>query len=463
MEPKEYDILVLGSGEGGKYVAWNLSKQGFKTALVERKYIGGSCPNIACLPSKNIIHSSKVASLFFRRSEFGISADHVQIDMQGVFNRKKKMIDDLVNMHIDIFHKTGVELIIGEGKFIAPKTLQVTNKDGKTQTLSGKKIIISTGSTSAIPSIPGIQEVKPLTHIEILDLQTLPKTLIILGGGYIALEFAQAMRRFGSEVIIIERNDRLAHREDEDVSQAIEQLFLDEGVSIITNAQVESIEGESGKSVVVHLTTNGYKQTIQGSHLLVATGRIPNTANIGLELAGVELTANKHVKVNEMLQTTASDIWAAGDCAGSPHFTHIAYDDSRVILDNINGGSKVTTGRQIPYCMFIDPEFARIGLSENEAKKQKIDYLLAKIPMSAVLRTRTLSETRGFMKALVDPKSKAILGFAALGVDAGEILGSIQVAVLAKLSYQALKDAPFTHPTLIEGLGPLFSTIQEPQ
>ncbi len=267
------------------------------------------------------------------------------------------------------------------------------------------------------------------------------------------------MRRFGSKVTIIERNSRLAHREDEDVTAMLSDIFRDECIEILTNATVTGVEGKSGDRVKLHAQRNGGKTALEGTHILVATGRTPNTQNIGLELAGVQTTERGHVKVNERLQTTAPGVWAVGDCAGSPHFTHIAFDDHRVVTDNLAGGHRVTTGRQVPFCMFTDPELARIGLSETEAKQRGIAYRLTKIPMIAVLRTRTLSETRGFLKALIDTDSDRILGFTALGVEGGEIIATVQVAMLAGMPYTALRDTIFTHPTMLEGLIPLFAAV----
>lgn len=459
MQPEEYDALILGSGEGGKYIAWNLAKEGQKVGVIERRYIGGSCPNIACLPSKNVIHSAKVASLFFRSPEFGITKDNCKIDMNVIRDRKRQMVDGLIHMHEDIFKKSNAQLIFGEGRFIGPKTIEVKDAQGNTRVLRGKKIILSTGSYATVDDIPGMRDANPLTHIEALELDQIPSHLIVIGGGYIGLELAQAFRRFGSEVTIIERNDRLAHREDKDVSEALEGLFKDEGIQTVFRTKIISIEGVSGQSVTLHVESDNNTKTIQGSHLLIATGRTPNTLGIGLELTGVEITPKGHIKVNEKLETTSPDIWAVGDCAGSPHFTHIAFDDFRIVLENIKGGSRVTKGRQIPYCMYTDPELARVGLNETEAKAQNIPYRLAKIPMSAVLRTRTLSESRGFMKALIDTNSDKILGFTVFGVEAGEIMASVQIAMLGDLPYTVLRDAVFTHPTLIEGLIPLFSAV----
>jgi pyruvate/2-oxoglutarate dehydrogenase complex dihydrolipoamide dehydrogenase (E3) component len=458
--PDEYDMVVLGSGEGAKYVAWTFAKQGKHVAVIERKYIGGSCPNIACLPSKNIIQSAKVASYFRRSEEFGITKDNFKINMSAVRDRKRKMVDGLIQMHLDNFKASGAELIMGSGRFIGPKTLEVTLSDGGTRFIRGNKVVIGTGTRATIEQIPGLSESIPLTHIEALELDHIPEHLLILGGGYIGLELAQAMRRFGSRVTIIDRNERLAHREDEDVSAGLSDLCQDEGIELVMSARVTGVEGKSGHSVKLRLIRGGSEKILEGTHLLVAIGRTPNTKGIGLELAGVELTDRGYIKVNERLETTAPDVWAIGECAGSPQFTHIAFDDFRVVRDDLaGGGNRVTTGRQVPFCMFTDPELARIGLSETEAKKQGIAYRLTKIPMVAVLRARTLSETRGFMKALIDTKSDRILGLTVFGVEAGEIMASVQIAMLAGLPYTALRDAILTHPTLAEGLIPLFSSV----
>ncbi len=459
MNAEQFDALILGSGEAGKYIAWHLAKSGQRTAMIERRYVGGSCPNIACLPSKNIIHSAKVASYFRRSEEFGITKDNWAVHMPGVRDHKRKMVDHLVQVHLDRYHATGVELVIGEGRFTAPGTIEVKLADGGARTMHGQRVFISTGSRATLDHIPGLLESRPLTHVEALDLDRLPEHLIVLGGGYVGLELAHAMRRFGSRVTIVEKSDRVAHLEDEDVSEALEQLSRDEGIEVVTGASLMRVEGASGKSVTLHGTRAGSPIVIQGTDLLVATGRTPNTDSIGLDLAGVELGDHGHVKVNERLETTAPNVWAVGDCAGSPHFTHIAFDDFRIVRDNLAGGHRVTTGRQVPYCLFTDPEFARIGLNESEAKARGIGYRLAKIPMGVVLRAQTLSETRGFLKALIDTGSDRILGFAAFGINAGETMATVQVAISAGVPYTALRDAIFTHPTLAEGLVLLFSAV----
>ena len=457
--PEEYDVVVLGCGEAGKYLAWTLAKKGMRVVVIERKYVGGSCPNIACMPSKNVIHSAKVASYFWGSREFGITKDNTQISMSGVRDRKRNMADGMVEVHLARFKESGAQLLIGSGRFIGPKTIEVALADGGTRVLRGEKVIISTGSRTTVEPIPGLLEASPLTHIEALDLDHIPGQLLIVGGGYIGLELAQAMRRFGSRVTIIDRNARLAHREDQDVTDVLHDMCREEGIEVVTSARISSVEGKSGEWVKLYAVRDRSEIILEGTHILVATGRTPNTQGIGLELAGVETTDRGHVKVNERLETTAPGVWAVGDCAGSPHFTHIVFDDFRIVRDNLAGGHRVTTGRQVPFCMFTDPEFARVGLSETEAKERGIAYRLAKIPIVAVYRARTLTETRGFLKALIDTESDRILGFTALGVEAGEIIAVVQVAMLAGLPYTALRDAIFTHPTMVEGLIPLFSAV----
>lgn len=456
---EDYDLVILGDGTGSTLAAWTFAGEGKRVAVVERKYIGGSCPNIACLPSKNIIHSAKVAAYVRESKEFGITAEGFSVDMSAVRGRKRRMVSGLNEMYLDNYEKTGAEFILATGRFIAPKTVEATLPDGSVRRLRGTNVIVSTGTRAALDPIPGLAEAQPLTHIETLELGEVPEHLLVLGGGYIGLELAQAMRRFGSRVTLIERNEQLVSREDDDVTEALTGLFRDEGVEIFLNAKTKRVTGTSGDAVQVVIEQNGVEKTLEGSHLLVATGRKPNTEGIGLELAGIALTDRGYIKVNERLQTTAPGVWAIGEAAGSPQFTHISVDDFRVVHDNLSGsGKRVTTGRQVPFCLFTDPEFARVGLSEKEAKAQGIAYRSFKIPMEAVLRARTLGETRGFMKALVENDSDRILGFAAVGVGAGETMAVVQTAMIAGLPYTALRDAVLTHPTLAEGLGALFSS-----
>jgi pyruvate/2-oxoglutarate dehydrogenase complex dihydrolipoamide dehydrogenase (E3) component len=457
-EPEDYDLVILGDGTGSTLAAWTFSSEGKRVAVIERKYIGGSCPNIACLPSKNIIHSAKVAEYVRDSEDFGISVEDFSIDMSAVRGRKRRMVSGLNEMYLENYKKTGAEFIFATGRFIAPKTVEATLPDGSVRRLRGTNVIVSTGTRAASDPIPGLAEAQPLTHIEALELGEIPEHLLVLGGGYVGLELSQAMRRFGCKVSLIERSEQLVSREDDDVSEALTAVFREEGVEIFLHAQVKRVSGESGDAVQVVIEQNGAEKTLKGSHLLVATGRKPNTDGIGLKLAGIELTERGYIKVNERLHTTAPGVWAIGEVAGSPQFTHISIDDFRVVHANLNGGDRVTTGRQVPFCLFTDPEFARVGLSEKEAKAQGIAYRLFKIPMEEVLRARTLGETRGFLKALVESDGERILGFTAVAVGAGETMAAVQIAMIAGLPYTALRDAVLTHPTLAEGIGVLFSS-----
>jgi len=457
-QPEEFDLVILGGGTGSTVAAWTFAGEGKRVAVVDRKYIGGSCPNVACLPSKNIIHSAKVVDYFRRSKEYGIAHHGFTIEMAGVRDRKRKMVVGLNEMYIENYRKTGAEFILGTGRFVAPRTVEAALPDGSTRQLCGTNVIVSTGTRATLEAIPGLAEAAPLTHIEALELGQVPEHLLVIGGGYIGVELSQAMRRFGSKVTVIDRNGRLMSKEDEDVCEALNRLLDDEGIEVHLNTPIKRVSGKSGDAVTIVFEQNGTDKTLKGTHLLVATGRTPNTEGLGLKLAGVELTDRGYIKVNDRLQTTAPGVWAIGEIAGSPQFTHISVDDFRVVYANLTGGNRVTTGRQVPYCLFTDPELARIGVSETDAKVKGIPYRLFKVPMEANLRARTLSETRGFLKALVEADSDRILGFTAFGVGAGEILATVQVAMIAGLPYTALRDAVLIHPTLVEGLIPLFSS-----
>ena len=458
-DAEHYEILVIGSGEAGKHLTWNMAQAGHRTAVVERKYIGGSCPNIACLPSKNVIRSAKANWFAQHGAEYGIRTGPVSTDMKGVFNRKRKMVEGEVQFHLDRFKATGAELIRGEARFVAAKTVEVNLNDGGHRMITADRVFLDLGSRSAIPDVPGLATAKPVTHVEALDLDRLPERLIVMGGGYVGLELAQALRRFGAAVTVIEHGRQLAAAEDPDVAQALLENFASEGIEVLLETYVRKVEGISGQKVRIVAENSHGQQSIEGTDLLVATGRTPNTQRIGLETAGIELDARGYIKVNERLETTAPGVWAMGDCAGSPHFTHVAFDDFRVVRDNLNGGSRTTRDRLIPFCMFTDPELARVGLNETEAKRRGIKYRLAKMPMAAVLRAVALGETRGFVKMLIEAESDRILGFIAFGAEASEMMAAVQTVMLGGLPYTVLRDAIFTHPTAAEGLGPLLVTV----
>jgi pyruvate/2-oxoglutarate dehydrogenase complex dihydrolipoamide dehydrogenase (E3) component len=458
-QPEPYDVLILGSGGGGKLTAWHMGRSGRRTAVVERKWIGGSCPNVACLPSKNEIHSAEAA--YFARSgaEFGVMTGPIQIDMAKVRERKRLMVQRLVDAHLKNYRESGAELMMGSGRFVAPKTLEVSLNDGGARTLTGAQVFLNLGTHAAIPNVPGLAAGKPLTHIEALELDVLPAHLIVIGGGYAGLELAQAYRRFGSEVTIIEVGTQLMGREDADASHEVRRILSEEGLQIYVPAELLNVSGQSGKAVSVSIRTSAGEQTIEGSHILVAAGRIPNTAGIGLDKAGVELDERGFVRVNERLETSAPDVWALGECAGSPMFTHISEDDFRILRDNLSGGKRSTRDRLIPYCMFTDPPLAHVGLSEREAERQGVKTRIAKLPMSAVLRAQATGQTGGFMKALVGENDDRILGFTMIGAEAGEVMAVVQTAMMADLPYTRLRDADYAHPTFSEGLNFLFSNV----
>jgi pyruvate/2-oxoglutarate dehydrogenase complex dihydrolipoamide dehydrogenase (E3) component len=438
-----------------------MSKAGRRTAIVERKYLGGACPNIACLPSKNLIYSAKVASLARRGAEFGLEMDSLEVSMKGVQRRKRAMVEEQHQLHIKLNAESGAELVMGEGRFIAPRTVEVALDGGGTRRISGDRVFLNLGSRARIPDVPGLAAARPMTHVEALDLDRLPEHLIVIGGGYTGLELSQAFRRFGSRVTVIEEGARLASHEDPDVGDALLDLFHDEGIDVLLETEVRQVEGRSGHEVKLRVYSKNTRaeRVVEGSDILAATGRKANTDGIGLEQTGVELHKHGYIKVNERLQTTAPDVWAMGDCAGSPQFTHVARDDFRVVYDNLNGGNRTTRNRLAPFCMYTDPEVVRVGRNESEARRDGIEYRLAKMPMAEVLRTTSTSEPRGFLKMLIGASSDEILGFTAFGFEASELLAAVQTAMIGRLPYTSLRDAIFTHPTVSEGLNGLLGRV----
>jgi pyruvate/2-oxoglutarate dehydrogenase complex dihydrolipoamide dehydrogenase (E3) component len=457
-QPEQFDILVLGSGAGGKLLAWHLAREGRRTAVVERRWIGGSCPNINCMPSKNEIWSAKVAHLVHQAAQFGLVTGPVAIDMATVRQRKRAMVDAQIAAHLQHYKTSGAALIMGTGRFVAPKTLEVCLNDGGTRLLAGDQVFLNVGTHAAMPRVPGLEAARPLTHIEALELDYVPPHLIVLGGGYVGLELAQAYRRFGSRVTVIQHGPQLMGREDLDVAAEVQRMLSDEGMHVLVAAETLQVHGRSGEAVHLVVRTNSGEHHIEGSDILVAAGRLPNTAGIGLEEAGVALDSRGYIRVNERLETSASEVWAIGECAGSPQFTHVSVDDFLIIRDNLAGGSRTTRDRLIPFCMFTDPPLARVGLSEGDAQRQGVTARVARLPMSAVLRAQTTGESQGFMKALVGDDDR-ILGFTMLGAEAGEVIAVVQTAMLAALPYARLRDAILAHPTMAEGLGALFAQV----
>ncbi len=461
--PERFEILVIGSGEAGKYLSWTMAQSGRRTALVERKLIGGSCPNVACMPSKNVVHSAKIASYMKRSAEFGAKATDTRIDMAGVYRRKQVMVDELVSVNLQRYRSSGAELIMGQARFIGERTAEVALNAGGSRTLVGDRVFLSLGTRSTLPAIPGLSEAEPMTHVEALNLQRLPEHLIVLGAGYIALELAQSFRRFGSTVTVVERGAQMAGREDEDAGSALLDLFRDEGINVLLNTKVSRVVGRSGSTVRVDVDSPSGTSSVTGTDLLIATGRAPNTQEIGLEELGVQVDSAGYIKVNEQLESTAPGVWAIGDCAGTPQFTHAAYDDFRLVRDNLLGATppRTTRGRLIPSCMFTDPELVRVGLNEKQARNLGIPYRMVKMPASAVLRTRTVSEARGFLKMLIAADSDRVLGFTAFCVEASELLAAAQTAMAGNLPYTVLRDTIYTHPTMSEGFVFLLSNVPQ--
>ena len=460
MSPENYRNVVIGSGEGGKYLAWHLAQSGEKTAVVERHWIGGSCPNVNCLPSKNEIWSAKVAYLVHHGVQFGVTATEAPSDLALVRKRKREMVEGLIAMHLERYGASGAELVVGEAKFIDPQVVEVKLNNGGARTLAGERVFLNLGTHASIPMAPGLAESSPLTNIELLELDRLPEHLVVIGGGYVGLEFAQAYRRFGSRVTILQQGPQLLANEDPDVVAVLTEAFASEGICVIAPVEIIRVTGLSGESVKLTVRNSEGEKTIAATDVLVATGRVPNTTGIGLELAGVELDHAGYIKVNERLETTAANIWAIGECAGSPKFTHICFDDFRVIRDNLAGGKRSTRDRIVPSCLFTDPQVAHVGLTETEAARGGSAVRVAKLPMAAVLRTRTTGETRGFAKALIANDDR-IVGFTMIGPEAGEVMAVVQMAMLAGLPYTAVRDAILTHPTMAEGLNALFSRVEQ--
>ena len=459
-QSEKFEVLVLGSGTGGKLIAWHLAQSGHKTAVVERRWIGGSCPNIACMPSKNEISSAKVAHVARHAGHYGTLTGSVTVDMATVRRRKREMVERQVAKHLQIYRTSGAELIMGSGRFVAPKTLEVNLNDGGTRELWADKVFLNVGTHAAIPNVPGLEAARPLTHVEALELDYLPRHLIVIGGGYSGLELAQAYCRFGSDVTIIESGPQLLAREDIDVSQELRRILSDEGLQVLVEAELLRVSGRSGDKVTVTVRSPSGEQNIDGSDILVAVGRIPNTTGIRLKKeAGVELDGRGYVRVNGRLETSAPEVWAVGECAGSPQFTHISHDDFRIVRDNLAGGNRSTRDRLVPYCMFTDPPLAHIGLSESEAERQGILTRVARLPMDSVLGAQATDQRQGFMKALVGDGDDRILGFTMIGAAAGEVMAAVHTAMLAGLSYTNLANAALAHPTMAEGLSSLFSNV----
>jgi pyruvate/2-oxoglutarate dehydrogenase complex dihydrolipoamide dehydrogenase (E3) component len=463
MTSTHYDVIVVGTSRGGRFLPIDFAQAGRKVALIERGPIGGVCVNFGCTPTKTMVASARVAYLARRGAEYGVHTGPVSVDLRAVRQRKQGIVEGARNGHenrLTALQGSGLDLLLGEAHFIAPKTLEVSLKDGGTREVTAPLIFLDTGDRPEQLAIKGVESVPVLNSTTIMELDTLPEHLFIVGGGYIGLEFGQMFRRFGSQVTIIQRRPRLLMNEDEDVSAEVTKILREDGITVLTETVPQRVEPLDGGRMRLTVRTPQGEQPLLGSHLLAAAGRVPNTEALTPEAAGIRLDKDGSIQVNERLETNVSGIYALGDVRGGPAFTHASYDDYRIVRTNLlEHGSASTHNRIVPHTIFIDPQLGRVGTTENEARSQGRSIRVAKLPMSAVARALETGETRGFMKAIVDAKTGQILGCAILGVEGGEIMTIIQVAMMGKLPYTAVRDGIFTHPTLAEGLNALFMTL----
>jgi pyruvate/2-oxoglutarate dehydrogenase complex dihydrolipoamide dehydrogenase (E3) component len=459
---QHYDAIVIGAGQAGVPLATTLAKAGRKTALVEREHVGGTCINEGCTPTKTMVASAKVAYFDRRSTDYGVSNGQVTVDMVRVRQRKRDIVKSFRTGGEKRLHDAGVDLLMGEARFAGPKELVVNLNGGATARLSAENIFINVGARPVNPPIEGLDSVPALNSTTIMELEEVPDHLLVLGGSYVGLEFAQMFRRFGSAVTVVQRGKQLMSREDADVAEAVEEIMREDGIEVLLETQTRRAErGDDGK-IQLTLSTPEGESTLEGSHLLVAAGRPPNTDKLNLEAAGIDTDKRGQIKVNERLETNVSGVWALGDVKGGPAFTHISYDDFRVIRTNLlEGGDATITGRKVPYTVFIDPQLGRAGLSEQEARQQGLNIRVAKIPMSYVARAIEVDETRGFMKAVVDADTDQVLGCAILGVEGGEIAAMLQIAMMGEVPYTTLRDTIFSHPTLSESLNTLFAAVEQ--
>jgi pyruvate/2-oxoglutarate dehydrogenase complex dihydrolipoamide dehydrogenase (E3) component len=455
---EQYDAIVIGTSQGGRLLPLDLAKAGRRVALVERDQLGGACVNTGCTPTKTMVASARLAYQARRAAEYGVRTGPVSVDLAAVRERKRAMVAGARENYAGRLAQDGLDLIEGEARFVGPRTVEIALNAGGARQLTAPVIVVDAGARPKPLAVDGADEVPVLYSTSIMELDELPEHLIILGGGYIGLEFGQMFRRFGSRVTIVQSAARLLTMEDDDVVDEVATILRDEGITVLTSATPAAVEQlDDGRVRLTVHTEDGVRQ-LDGSHLLSAIGRIPNTEALAPESAGIRLDDKGFIEVDEHLQTSSPGVYAMGDVRGGPAFTHASYDDYRVLHANLIGHEKASTrDRVVPYTVFIDPQLGRVGLSEREARAHGRSVRIAKLPMGAVVRAIETGETRGFMKAVVDADSGQILGAAVLGSEGGEIMSIIQVAMLGQLTYTAMANAIFTHPLLAEGLNSLFA------
>ncbi len=456
-----YDAIVIGSGQGGTPLSQALAGAGMRTALVERAHVGGTCINEGCTPTKTMVASGRVAYLARRAADYGIHTGPIRVDMLRVRKRKRDIVNSFRGgSQRRLERAKKLDLVFGHAEFVNSSTISVSQGKHPPRVLTADKFFINAGCRPAIPQIPGLKDVPFLNSTSIMELNAVPEHLLVLGGGYIGLEFGQLFRRLGSRVTIVQSGSSLLTREDPDVAAAVLEILREDGIHVLLDAKVEKA-ARHGSRVHLKVRTAGKIKSLDGSHLLVATGRVPKTDTLNLGAAGVSTDSRGFIQVNERLETSARNIYALGDIKGGPAFTHISYDDFRVLRTNLlERGIASTAGRLVPYTVFIDPQLGRVGLSEMEARAEGPEIRVAKMPMNYVARALETDESRGFMKAIVDKNTNQILGAAVLGMEGGEIMAQIQIAMMGKLPYTALQNAVFAHPNLSEALNNLFNYLQ---
>jgi pyruvate/2-oxoglutarate dehydrogenase complex dihydrolipoamide dehydrogenase (E3) component len=459
---EKYDAIIIGAGQAGGPFSTTLAQAGWKTALIEKEHVGGTCVNEGCTPTKTMVASGRVAYLARRAADYGVHTGPVSVDMAQVRGRKRAIVERFRSGSQRYIEQTdGLDLLFGEARFTGPKTVEVQLNNGDTRHLTADQIFINTGGRPVKPPVDGLADLPTLDSTSIMELEVVPEHLLILGGGYIGLEFGQMFRRFGSRVTVVQRGERLLAREDADVADEVANILREDGIDVLLNTYPTQASQAKGHLRLTVREPDG-ERTLTGSHLLVAAGRAPNTDRLNLDAAGVQTTKQGYVQVNERLETSAPGIYALGDVKGGPMFTHISYDDFRILRTNLlHGGQATTANRLVPYTVFMDPQLGRVGLTEEEAIAQDRAFCVAKMPMSYVARAIEVDETRGFMKAIVDAKTDQILGVAVLGLEGGEIASLLQVAMMGRLPFTALRDAVFAHPTLAESLNNLFSALDD--
>jgi len=462
LNTKRYDAILIGAGQANPPLARSLAASGWDVAVVEREHVGGTCINEGCTPSKTMIASARVAHMARRSRDFGVMTGAVSVDLTTVRQRKRDIVESFrKGGHKRLEETEGVDLLMGEGGFTGPKSVEVLMNDGSTRHLTADTIFINTGQRPRVPDLPGLEGVPTLNSTTIMELSKVPEHLLVLGGGYVGVEFAQMFRRFGSQVTIVQRSGQVLTHEDPDMAEKVMEILREDGISILLDTDAVDVDQHGDGSIALGVTAPEGERVLRGSHLLLAVGRVPNTEQLNLGAAGIETHRGGYIKTNPKLETNVPGIYALGDVRGGLAFTHVSYDDSRIVRTNLlQGGDATIDDRVMTYTVFIDPQLGRAGFTEEMARERGYNVRVAKMPMSHVSRALEVDESRGVMKAVVDADTDEILGAAILGLEGGELAAMLLIAMMGGLSYPALRDAMLPHPTLAEALNSLFMTLE---